>query len=33
MGDVSEIKMSTQNIVWHLQGAAEYLMGAMVGAA
>ena len=31
MGDVSEIKMSTQNIVWHLR-VPRVLMGAMVGA-
>ena len=31
MGDVSDIKMSTQNIVWHLR-VPRVLMGAMVGA-
>lgn len=31
MGDVSDIKLSTQNIVWHLR-VPRVLMGAMVGA-
>lgn len=31
MGDISDIKMSTQNIVWHLR-VPRVLMGAMVGA-
>ena len=31
MGDVSDIKLSTQNIVWHLR-VPRVLMGALVGA-